>query len=256
MKSRIQISVMIMMLGAVIALMMVEFHASNSQSLPNETGINASNIYNDKIMVAGNNIKNIIILLPNEAHESPTMPEEQRLINQPYVPENLEVSSGTNIIWFNGDVGHDHKVTVVDENSNEVFTDEFDFNTSTEPLSLNETGKLTYSESDVNTEDPDFIMEGTITVNDSTASNIDSNGSNATFDTVGLLMVPAKDLDKHISTIESEGVYVLDQFTFKDLRGGQKGTGPEQTLLMLGSRDGPSQLISTMETITPTLPYN
>jgi hypothetical protein len=154
-------------------------------------------------------------------------------------------------------VGHDHKVTVVDSNSNKVFTDEFDFNTSTRPLSLNETGSLTYSESDVNTEDPSFVMKGTITVNDDIASNIDSNGSNATFDTVALLMVPTKDLDKLISTIESEGVDVVDQFTFKDLRGGQKGTGPEQTLLVLGSgNDGPSQLISTMESLTPTLPYS
>ena len=108
----------------------------------------------------------------------------------------------------------------------------------------------------MNTEDPSFVMKGTITVNDDIASNIDPNGSNATFDTVAL-MVPTKDLDKHISTIESEGVDVVDQFTFKDLRGGQKGTGPEQALLVLGSgKDGPSQLISAMESLTPTLPYS
>jgi plastocyanin len=217
----------------------------------------ASRVLNNKSMDLTGNVKNVIILLPNEGHESPSMSEEARLISQPYVPENLEVSPGTNIMWFNGDVGHDHKVTVVDVNSNEVFTDEFDFNTSTRPLSLNETGSLTYSESDVNTEDPSFVMKGTITVNDDIASNINPNDSNATFDTVALLMVPTKDLDKHISTIESEGVDVVDQFTFKDLRGGQKGTGPEQTLLVLGSsKDGPSQLISTMESLTPTLPYS
>jgi len=217
----------------------------------------ASRVLNNKSMDLTGNVQNVIILLPNEGHESPSMSEEARLISQPYVPENLEVSPGTNIMWFNGDVGHDHKVTVVDVNSNEVFTDEFDFNTSTRPLSLNETGSLTYSESDVNTEDPSFVMKGTITVNDDIASNINPNDSNATFDTVALLMVPTKDLDKHISTIESEGVDVVDQFTFKDLRGGQKGTGPEQTLLVLGSsKDGPSQLISTMESLTPTLPYS
>jgi plastocyanin len=217
----------------------------------------ASRVLNNKSMDLTGNVQNVIILLPNEGHESPSMSEEARLISQPYVPENLEVSPGTNIMWFNGDVGHDHKVTVVDVNSNEVFTDEFDFNTSTRPLSLNETGSLTYSESDVNTEDPSFVMKGTITVNDDIASNINPSDSNATFDTVALLMVPTKDLDKHISTIESEGVDVVDQFTFKDLRGGQKGTGPEQTLLVLGSsKDGPSQLISTMESLTPTLPYS
>jgi len=109
----------------------------------------------------------------------------------------------------------------------------------------------------VNTEDPSFVKKGTITVNDNIASNVDSNGSNATFDTVALLMVPTKDLDKHISTIESKGADVVDQFTFKDLRGSQKGTGREQTLLVLGSgKDGPSQLISKIESLTPTLPYS
>ena len=151
-------------------------------------------------------------------------------------------------------MGYDHKVKVVDANSNDVFTDEFDFNTSTRPL--NETGSLIYSESDVNTEDPSFVMKGTITVNDDIASNIDSNGSNVTFDTVALLMIPTKDLDMHISTIEGEGVDVVDQLTLKDLRKGQKGTGPEQTLLLLGSSTGPTQLISTMESLTPTLPYS
>ena len=87
----------------------------------------------------------------------------------------------------------------------------------------------------MNTGDPSFVMKGTITVNDDIASNIDSNGSNVTFDTVALLMIPTKDLDKHISTIEGEGVDVVDQLTLKDLRKGQKGTGPEQTLLVLGS---------------------
>ena len=53
------------------------------------------------------------------------------------------MSPGTNIIWFNGDVGHDYKVTMVDSNSIEAFSDEFDFNTSTRPISLNETGSLT-----------------------------------------------------------------------------------------------------------------
>ena len=42
----------------------------------------------------------------------------------------------------------------------------------------------------------------------------------------------------------------------KILRGGQKGTGPEQTLLLVGSKDGPSQLISTLQSIASTLPYS
>lgn len=52
------------------------------------------------------------------------------------------MSRGTNIIWFNGDVGHDHKVTVVDSNSNEVFTSNLILIHRLDP-SLNETGSLT-----------------------------------------------------------------------------------------------------------------
>jgi hypothetical protein len=40
-------------------------------------------IFEDKAITLGNNIKNVVILIPNEGHESPTLPEEQRQINQP-----------------------------------------------------------------------------------------------------------------------------------------------------------------------------
>ena len=52
----------------------------------------ATDIFNDKILTVPNTVKNFIVLIPNEAHESPLLPEEQRLINQPYVPQNLVVA--------------------------------------------------------------------------------------------------------------------------------------------------------------------
>ena len=43
----------------------------------------------------------------------------------------------------------------------------------------------------------------------------------------------------------------------KDLRGGQKGTGPEQTLLVLGSKEKSlDNLLLILEELTPKLPYN
>jgi len=122
----------------------------------------------------------------------------------------------------------------------------------TNPLILNKTGKFTYSEADVNKDDPKFIMEGTITVNENPSSDI----TNGTSDTVAFFMVPAKDLDKHVSELTNKEVDVLDKYTFKDLREGQKGTGPEQTLLLLGNKDGQSQLISTLQSIASMLPYS
>jgi hypothetical protein len=105
-------------------------------------------------------------------------------------------------------------------------------------------------ESNVNKDDPKFVMEGTIIVQENTSS------ANQLPETVGFLMVPTKDLDTHVSELTGKGIEVLDNYTFKDLRGGQKGTGPNQSLLLLGSTNGQEELISAMESITHTLPYS
>jgi hypothetical protein len=108
-------------------------------------------------------------LIPNEAHESPKLPKDQRLINQPYVPENLVVHPNTKIVWFSGDVGHTRKVTLLDDNSKKIFDATIKFNSASEPLSMNQSGKFTYYEEEANSQDPDFVMNGTITITDSDA---------------------------------------------------------------------------------------
>jgi plastocyanin len=260
----------ILMFASVLSLLLIisptlliESHAQNNTtnlsgnssdiSANGKGGLSAQDVYQNRMMAFGDSIKNIIILLPNEGHESPALPKDQRIINQPYVPENIVASPGTNIVWLNGDVGHTHTIILVDENGDQAYSSEkFDFNTVTNPLVLNKTGKFTYSEADVNQDDPKYVMQGTITVSE----NPSPNSTNGTSDTVAFFMVPAKDLDKHVSEITKKGIEVLDKYTFKDLRGGQKGTGPEQTLLLVGSKDGPSQLISTLQSIASTLPYS
>jgi hypothetical protein len=87
--------------------------------------------------------------------------------------------------------------------------------TLTNPLVLNKTGKFTYSEADVNQDDPKYVMQGTITVNE----NPSPDSTNGTSDTVAFFMVPAKDLDNHVSEITKKDIEVLDKYTFKDLRG-------------------------------------
>lgn len=216
-------------------------------------GISAQDVFQNHMMTFGDNVKGILILIPNEGHESPALPKDQRIINQPYVPENIVVSPGTNIAWLNGDVGHTRTITLVDENGDQVYSSgKFDFNTVSNPLILNKTGKFTYSEADVNQDDPKFVMQGTITINE----NPSSGSNDGVLDTVAFFMIPAKDLDKHVSDLTDKGVDVLDKYTFKDLRGGQKGTGPEQTLLILTSKGDQSKLISTLEGIASTLPYS
>ena len=223
---------------------------SSTSSDMTEGGI-ASDIYQNKMMTFGGNVKNLILLLPNEGHESPALPQEQRLINQPYVPANIIIGPKTQISWINGDVGHTHSVTVLDKDSKQVFSSgKFGFNRVTTPLVLNDSGKFTYSESNVNKDDPKFVMRGTIIVQENPSI------ANQLPETVGFLMVPAKDLDKHVSELTGKGIEVLDKYGFKDLRGGQKGTGSQQSLLLLGSNNGQEQLVSAMESITSTLPYS
>jgi hypothetical protein len=76
-------------------------------------------------------------------------------------------------------------------------------------------------------------------------------------ETVGTLIVPAKDLDQYVSALTSNGFTIDSTHTFQDLRGGQGDTGPEQTLIVwttLGMNI--DQVISALEEITPSLPYS
>jgi hypothetical protein len=106
-------------------------------------------------MVLGNNVKNLVILIPNEAHESTNQPRDQYpLANQPYLPQNAVVNVGT-------------------------------------AVSFNDTGTHTYFEKDVNEDDPAFVMNGTISVIYQPDS-LTSSTSGSSIDTVGVLMVPTQ----------------------------------------------------------------
>jgi hypothetical protein len=218
----------------------------------------AIDIFNDKILTVPNTVKNFIILIPNEAHESPLLPKEQRLINQPYVPQNLVVGPQTNIIWFSGDVGHTRKVTLTDDNSKEIFDSTLKFNSASEPLSINQIGKFTYHEEHANSQDPDFVMEGTIIIGNSVSpSNISNNVNNTqpNIDTMAVLMVPTEDIREHSEIIGDNNINILDQYSFKDLRETGSG-GKNQTLLVLGTDNPPDETIAVLKKITSTLPYS
>src|ERR671921_108261 len=76
----------------------------------------ASDLYETKTLKLSPNIKHLVILIPNEGHESQNpgdISSDQRLIDQPYIPQRATVNPGTMVIWFNGDVDYDHKITVV-----------------------------------------------------------------------------------------------------------------------------------------------
>jgi plastocyanin len=213
-------------------------------------------------MILGDNIKNLVILIPNEAHESTNQPKDQLpLANQPYLPQDAVVNRGTTVTWFNGDVDHDHTITQSgsssDSSSAGFESGDFAFNTPSRPITFNDTGRFNYLEAGVNDNDPSFAMNGTINVINQANSLTGTNTTSGSPDTVGTLMVPAQGLDQYVSTLTSKGFTIDSTHTFKDLRGGQKGTGPEQTYIVwTTSGMNLDQVLSALEEISPSLPYS
>lgn len=230
-------------------------------------GIDASSVYETKSMDLGNNIKNLVVLIPNEGHESQNIGDQstdQRLVNQPYIPQSVTVPVGTAITWFNGDVDHDHKITLAGQGNNlnnMMFdSDDFAYNTASQPVVMNNTGSFDYYQADVNNEDTDFVMNGTINVvGNSDNPNVTTGNStvqpSANIDTIGTLMVPRGDLPKYTSDLENGGFSILSTYNFNDIR-----SGDPQTLIIWGtSSSGTNSLenvVSQLEQITPTLPYS
>jgi plastocyanin len=235
----------------------------NASAQNNNPGL-AESLFQYKSLTLPQNIKHFIILIPNEAHESqnpgdPTA--EQRLINQPYIPQNARVSPGTMITWFNGDVDHDRQITLTDEsNQNNLLydSDTFPFNGVSDTIVVNKTGTFNYYETDVNNEDEDFVMNGTITAVDqpnvSTApsSNSNSTGSLGEADIAGILMVPTEDLDMYVQDLTSNGFTVSSTYNFNDIR-----AGDEQTLFVWStSGKNLNEIIPALQEITSQLPYS
>jgi hypothetical protein len=95
---------------------------SQKQGQQQQPNIKASNIYQTQTIVLGRNIKNLVILIPNEGHEYPNAtPKELRIVNQPYIPQNAVVNVGTTVAWFNADAGHHHSITLADSKGSTVY---------------------------------------------------------------------------------------------------------------------------------------
>lgn len=233
-------------------------HSNISSSRADSYNGEAQNIYSDKKMTISSRVKYLVILIPNEGHESTNQPKNQLpLINQPYVPQKATIDKGTSIIWLNADVGHRHKISLNDSNSEKIFDSRFfKYNTTSNAIRLNETGTYQYWESDVSKEVPNFVMTGTITVYSQEQHNATTVSQNKD-DIAGAFMVPARFLDKYRSEFEDRGFTIDSTYTYKDLRGGQKGTGPEQTLILWKAHNVPlKKVIRDLEELTPTLPYS
>lgn len=235
--------------------MFIVSYAQNNTS-PN---IDATSLYNDKTMILGNNVKNFVVVIPDEAHESLNQPKNQLpLTDQPYLPQHLVTNVGTTVVWFSADVAHNHKITLTDSNSKNVYDNAFfPFNEVSKPLTLNDTGDYSYFEKGANKAVPSFVMNGTISVVNLPSELKSNSTSSQSQITAGAYMIPAIMLDKYTSEFAKRGFAVDSHFTYKDLRGGQKGTGKEQTLITWTTPETDlDKVISALKEITPTLPYS
>ena len=185
----------------------------------------ASDLFETKSLKLSPNIKHLVILIPNEGHESQNAGDsssDQRLINQPYIPQRATVNPGTIIVWFNGDVDHDHQITLTNG---------------------------------ANQDDPDYVMNGTIDVvsqQGPDANSITNTNAPGSADTSGALMVPASDVDTYAQDLKNNGFAVDSIQNFNDIR-----AGDEQVLLVwTTSGIDLDKVVSTLQRITQTLPYS
>ena len=203
------------------------------QFLPNNgTSGAATNIYDTHEFNVGDSVLNLFILIPNEGHHGPGEEDEARYLNQPFVPESITVSPGTNVVWFNGDVGHEHNIAISGSGDgggpNPLYQtgefSEFDARNYT----FNEIGDFSYA--DTVEYENGFIMRGNISVtndNDDTSSQQGTTGANPPPQTVGLVMVPTEDLVQNTQDLQSRGFVIDSTHNFPDLR-----EGDEQTLIV------------------------
>jgi plastocyanin len=231
-----------------------------------QPNIKASNIYQTHTMALGKNIKNLIIEIPNEGHEDPTQTKELRVVNQPYLPRNAIVNTGTTVTWFNADAGHKHQITLLNNKTQTVVYESglFDNFAASKPIKFNNTGAFAYSGPSNDKAVPNYKMNGTLTVINQPLSNSFNTTSSTpatsnNIDTVSTIIVPAKKLDKVSSDLRNQGFGIDNQYPFKSLRGGGGTTGGDKNQAMLvltSSGKSLNQVISALNKVVPTMGYS
>ena len=231
-----------------------------------QPNIKASHIYQTHTMALGKNIKNLIIEIPNEGHEDPTQPKELRVVNQPYLPRNAIVNTGTTVTWFNADAGHKHQITLLNNKTQTVVYESglFDNFAASKPIKFNNTGAFAYSGPSNDKAVPNYKMNGTLTVINQPLSNSFNTTSSTpatsnNIDTVSTIIVPAMKLDKVSSDLRNQGFGIDNQYPFKSLRGGGGTTGGDKNQAMLvltSSGKSLNQVISALNKVVPTMGYS
>jgi hypothetical protein len=53
-----------------------------------QSDLDAASVYDSSQMKLGNNVKHLVIVIPNEGHHGPGEADEARFIAQPFIPQN------------------------------------------------------------------------------------------------------------------------------------------------------------------------
>lgn len=231
--------------------------SENGSLLMDTPNIDAKHIFDTKTAVLGNDVKNLIILIPDEAHHGNGEAKENRFIEQSFLPQNAIINKGTNVIWFSGDVSHEHRIII---NNDESLFDSgvLPEYSASNPMVFDTVGTFGYSSPDIDQKavQKGFVMKGDVKVIDQ-ANKLNTNPS-ANVESVGVFMVPTKDIDDYTKDFTDKGFSIESTYSFKDLRGLARGdTGSEQTLLIwtAGSSMTTDMIISALQDIGSNLPY-
>jgi plastocyanin len=256
-----------------IALLLILVHTTTAYAIENnQPDINATNLYKTHNMVLGNNVKNLVILVPNEAHE-PYSLKEQQLINQAFIPQNVRMNVGTTTVFFNADVGHDHREVIVNGlTGSRVFDTRifsYDDNDDEDDKIPNNSRNYTFNEiGDFSYYDTVFgkkVMNGTIEVvsnplTQATTMNNNDNDNSLTsyypqydFDTIGAFVVPTEMLNKYTRSFENQGLQIYDIHNFRNLM--DKDDAEHSLIVWTSNGHTLESVIEKLQKITPTLPY-
>ena len=146
----------------------------------NSTSNAATDIFSSEQYTLSDNDKNLVILIPNEGHHGPGEDDEARFIAESFVPETGAINKGTNMIWFNGDVGHEHDITVVSSDAATPIYQTGEFTKfEARNYTFNDMGKFSYA--DTVEYDNGYIMRGNISVTDDTGGEWRSATDNRNF---------------------------------------------------------------------------
>ncbi len=239
----------------------------------NQPDINATSLYNTHNMILGNNVKNLVILVPNEAHE-PYSLKEQQLINQAFIPQNVRMNVGTTIVFFNADVGHDHREVITKGLTGSrvfdtrIFSYDVDDDNEDDKIpnssrnyTFNEIGDFSYYDTVFGKK----VMNGTIEVvsnpltqattimNNNNDNSLTSNYPQYDFDTVGAFVVPTEMLNKYTRSFENQDLQIYDIHNFRNLM--DNDDAKHSLIVWTSNGHTLESVIEKLQKIIPTLAY-